>query len=348
MVECLPSKQVVAGSSPVSRSKPLLATCLTPKSLTVQLARYRLDARARGLSDATITHTDRCVRAFAAFSGGIGDVAAVEGDDLRRFIIGLRDQPARHGRPPGGKLSLVSVNTYVRAVRSFWGWLERSQAIATNPLARVPAPRYPRKVARVYSEEQLQTLRRYVAARPRDKAIIDLFLDSGIRVSELAGLRVDDVDLAQGAVRVLGKGGKERYSYFSPVTALSLRDYLDKGRPQPRAGDYLFLTAAGFRLGRRGIQSGLGRLGRAAGLTVRLAPHTLRHTYATLCLRNGNNLEYVRITLGHTNIKTTSDAYLAASQADVAQAHHRFSPLANLQRKRRGAPGCFNRPPDIR
>jgi integrase/recombinase XerC len=348
VVECLPSKQVVASSNLVSRSKPVLATCLTPNSVTVQLARYRLDGRARGFSDATIIHTDRCVRAFAAFYGGIGDVAAVEGDDLRRFIIRLKDQPARHGRRPGGKLSLVSVNTYVRAIRSFWGWLGRTGAIATNPLARVPAPRYPRRVARIYSEEQLKTLLRYVAQRPRDRAIIELFLDSGIRVSELTGLMVGDVDLTQGSVRVLGKGGKERYSYFSPVTALSLRDYLDKGRPRPREDDYLFLTGAGFRLGQRGIQSQLGRLGRAAGLTTRLAPHTLRHTYATLCLRNGNNLEYVRITLGHTNIKTTSDAYLAASQADVAQAHHRFSPLANLNRKRMGSTGCFNGGSDIR
>jgi hypothetical protein len=70
VVECLPSKQVVAGSNPVSRSKPNLATCLTPRSLPVQLARYRLDARARGYGDATIIHTDRCVRAFGTSCGG--------------------------------------------------------------------------------------------------------------------------------------------------------------------------------------------------------------------------------------------------------------------------------------
>jgi site-specific recombinase XerD len=339
VVECLPSKQVVTGSNPASRSTtPRPATCLPLMSLEVQLARYHLDAGAQGFSEVAIIHTERCVRSFAAFSGGIGDVAAVEANDLRRFILYLKDKTARHNCRHGKTLSPVSVNTYIRAVRSFWSWLEKTQAIASNPFARVPAPRYPRKVARVYSEEQLKILLRYVNSKQREHAIIDLLLDSGIRLSELTGLTVDDFDLVHGSVKVLGKGGKERFSYFSPVTALSLRDYLDKGRPQPQEDDFFFLTNTGFRLDKRGVQSSLSRLGRAAGLSTRLSPHMLRHTYATLCLKNGNNLEYVRITLGHTNIKTTSDAYLAASQADVATAHHRFSPLANLNRGKRGSP----------
>ncbi len=163
MVECLPSKQVVAGSSPVSRSKAILTTCLTPRSVASQLARYRLDAGARGYSEATIQHTERSVRAFAAFCGGIGDVALVSADDLRRFIISLKERAPRLRGWRENRLSPTSVNTYVRAVRAFWGWLEQSGALARNPLARVPAPRYPRKVARVDREEQLQTLLRYFA-----------------------------------------------------------------------------------------------------------------------------------------------------------------------------------------
>ena len=146
-----PSKQVVAGSSPISRSKPILTTCLAASSLPSQLARYRLDARARGYSEATITHNLAAASAFAGYSGAADDLAAVTGDDLRRFIIYLKDGPARHGGRPGKKLNLVLVNTYVRAVRSFWSWLEETGAISTDPLARVPAPRYPRKVARVYT-----------------------------------------------------------------------------------------------------------------------------------------------------------------------------------------------------
>jgi integrase/recombinase XerC len=111
----------------------------------------------------------------------------VEGDDLRRFIIYLKDKTARYNCQKERKLNPVSVNTYIRAVHSFWNWLAKTQAISSNPLARVPAPRYPRKVARVYSEEQLRTVLRCVASKLRERAIIELFLDSGIRLSELTG-----------------------------------------------------------------------------------------------------------------------------------------------------------------
>ena len=337
MVERLLPKQDVVGSNPITRSPRLTQRLASPPpaSVTRQLARYRLDACARGYSESTISHTERCVRFFTTFLGGIDDVARVGADDLRRFIISLKDKTfwnkdCRNDR----KLSPTTTNTYVRAIRSFWSWLEESRAISANPLAGVPAPRFPRRVARVYTEEQLRAVLKCVAGKPRERAIIELFLDSGIRLSELAGLTVGDVDMALGTVRVLGKGGKERYSYFSPATALSLHDYLQR-RPPPRSDNYLFLTSAGDRLTRTGIQSVLDRVGKTAALPLRLAPHKLRHTYATLCLRNGNNLEYVRITLGHTNIKTTSDAYLAASQLDVAQAHRKFSPLANLNRRQK-------------
>jgi site-specific recombinase XerD len=201
-------------------------------------------------------------------------------------------------------------------------------------MADVPAPRLPKRVPRIYSEEQLQSVLKIIADKPRERAIIELFLDSGIRLSELIGLHVEALDLVQGTVRVMGKGGKERYSYFSPKTALALNNYIEK-RPSPTGNNYLFLTANGDQLGKSGVQSLLQRVGEKASLPVRLTPHNLRHTYATLCLRNGSNLEYIRITLGHSDIKTTSEAYLAATQQDVALAYRKFSPVANLNKQRK-------------
>jgi site-specific recombinase XerD len=304
-------------------------------SITRQLASYRLEASSRGYSEKTIAHVEMSVRLFTEFMGGIEDVSLVEGDDLRRFIVHLKNKVSINSKASQDrKISPTTVNTYVRSLRSFWSILKQRQAITTNPFADVPAPRFPKKVARIYSEDQLKSVLKLVVNKPRERAIIQLFLDSGIRLSELTGLMVEDLDLNQGTVKVMGKGSKERYSYFSPKTAVVINEYLDK-RPLPRGDNYLFLTADGDQLSSDGVQSILRRIGEAANLTVRLTPHNLRHTYATLCLKNGSNLEYIRITLGHTDIKTTSDAYLAATQGDVALAYRKFSPMSNMNKKRK-------------
>ena len=204
--------------------------------------------------------------------------------------------------------------------------------IKENPLARVAAPRLPRKLPRIYSETELRAVIDFVRNSPRNRAIVELLIDSGIRLSELTTLLVPDIDLGSGRIRVYGKGSKERYTYISPGTALTVHNYLHSFRPEPRGEDRLFLRVDGYPLAPERVQAILQLIGRRAGLKTRLSAHRLRHTYATLCLRNGNNLEYVRITLGHADIKTTSDAYLAASDADVASACKRSSPLANLLR----------------
>ncbi len=301
------------------------------------MERYQLHAQARCFSSATITHVKRCVGFFADFLGLPLEVSRVTGDDLRRFIVHLKTRPAWENCPQSasGKLSPVSINTYVRAVKSFWSWLATEGVIKENPLARVAAPRLPRKLPRIYSEAELRTVIDSVRDSPRNRAMVELLIDSGIRLSELTTLMVPDIDLASGRIKVFGKGSQERYAYISPGTALTIHHYLYNVRPEPRGEDRLFIAVDGYPLAPKRVQKILEVIGRQAGLKARLSAHRLRHTYATLCLKNGNNLEYVRITLGHSDIKTTSDAYLAASDTDVANACKRSSPLANLLRSGR-------------
>ncbi len=284
------------------------------------------------MSPVTIAHTKRCIGFFAEFLGDINDVSTITADDLRRFTVSLKSKTAWENSPKsnGKRLSPVTVNTYVRAIKSFWSWLKKEEVIAANPLAQVPAPRVPKKIPRIFSDSELKAVLKAVNHSPREKAIVELLIDSGVRLSELSNLMVDDVDTTIGRLKVFGKGSKERYTYICPVTALSIYNYLHKVRPDPRTEDRLFLTVDGYPLTAVRLQKLLEVIGRKAGLKTRLSAHKLRHTYATLCLRNGNNLEYVRITLGHSDIKTTSDAYLAASDFDVASACKRFSPIANL------------------
>jgi integrase/recombinase XerD len=284
------------------------------------------------LSPATIAHTKSCIGFFAEFLGGINDVSTITADDLRRLTVSLKSRTAWENSPKsnGKRLSPVTVNTYIRAIKSFWSWLKEEDIIVTNPLAMVPAPRVPKKIPRIFSESELKIVLNAVHHSPREKAIVELLIDSGIRLSELSKLMVDDVDTTIGRVKVFGKGSKERYTYICPATALTIYNYLQKVRPEPRTEDRLFLTVDGYPLTTVRLQKLLEVIGRKAGLKTRLSAHKLRHTYTTLCLRNGNNLEYVRITLGHSDIKTTSDAYLAVADSDIANACKRFSLIANL------------------
>jgi site-specific recombinase XerC len=281
-----------------------------------------------------VKHTASCVTFFYDFLGYPPDPATITADDLRRFIVALQDAPRlpRDSRHTRRRLSSVTINTYIRAIKGCWSCLVTAGFLPTNPLAGVSAPRFTHRIPVVYTESQLKAVLHQVKHRPRERAIIEFFLDSGVRLSELCNLQLNDVDLTTGRIKVCGKGNKERYTYVSPATLLSLHHYLPWRDSTVPKSDNLFLSYDGYPLQPKRVQDILKTIGWRAGLPVRLAPHKLRHTYATLCLKNGNNLEYVRLTLGHTDIKTTSQAYLAAAEVDIAGAARRASPLANLGR----------------
>ncbi|MEE9528520.1 MAG: tyrosine-type recombinase/integrase, partial [Dehalococcoidia bacterium] len=131
---------------------------------------------------------------------------------------------------------------------------------------------------------------------------------------------------------------KERVVYFSPQTAAAIETYRFN-RPDPMAEPHLFLTRDGYPLTGTRIQKILERVGKQAGLSQRLSPHKLRHTFATMSLKYGSNLEYIRIMLGHSDIRTTQNAYLNVASEDIAKSSRKTSPVANLGlRKANGHP----------
>ncbi|MCJ7547806.1 MAG: tyrosine-type recombinase/integrase [Deltaproteobacteria bacterium] len=296
------------------------------------LDQYELYARARGFSGEQVDLTRLSVSLFAQFLETSGDAQDVTGDDYRRFVVDLRSRRARHGSGKESEhyLSGTTVHTYGRVVKTFFAWLSEARIIAENPLAGIPAPRKPKTIPKVYREKELLAVSAAVTS-VRDRAIYELFLDSGIRLKELSTIKIGDIDIEEGSVRVMGKGGKERFVPFIPPVAESIKAYVKESRRDAAKNDALFVTSTGSPLKTRGIQTMLYRLGERAGLKERLSPHKLRHTFATLSLKNGGNLEYIRKILGHTDIKTTSDAYLNVLDEDVKAAHRKFSPLANLK-----------------
>ncbi len=203
-------------------------------------------------------------------------------------------------------LDPASVGRKLAALRSWFRFLVRRGVLARNAAREVRGPRLPRKLVSFLPIDEATALVEAKAlggaARARDVAILELLYATGVRVSELAGLDLDDVDRAGRTVRVLGKGRKERIVPFGRQAARALEAYLS-GRTAQRGA--LFANHRGGRLTARAIHGIVSRGAAAAGITRRVSPHTLRHTFATHLLDAGADLRVIQEFLGHSRLSTT-------------------------------------------
>jgi len=219
------------------------------------------------------------------------------------------------------------------ALRGFFRFLVRERQIKTDPTALVDRPRLARRLPKVLSFEDIERL---LAApdttKPRgvrDAAMIHLMYASGLRVSELCALEVGDLDMKTGLVAALGKGHKRRIIPMGEVAMAHLTAYLRDVRPsQARPNEtVLFVSPRGGRFSRQGFWKLLKRHARAAGITMPLSPHKLRHSFATHLLRGGADLRAVQAMLGHADLGTT-EIYTRVAQDHVERAHARAHPRA--------------------
>ena len=203
-------------------------------------------------------------------------------------------------------LDPTSVARKLAAVRSFYRLLVRRGVVERNPAREVRGLRPARKLVGFLPIDETDALvgARALAgaARERDVAILEMLYATGLRVSELAGLDLESVDRDARTVRVLGKGRKERIVPYGVAAARALEAYL--GRRSTRSGP-VFTRARGGRLGVRSIRAVVGRAAAAAGVTRRVTPHTLRHTFATHLLDAGADLRVIQELLGHSRLSTT-------------------------------------------
>jgi hypothetical protein len=202
--------------------------------------------------------------------------------------------------------------------------------IDSNPLAGVSAPKLPKTLPKIFTEDELRAVLQTVSQEPLNQAMILVLLDSGVRLSELVGLRLGSIDLDRCRLRVMGKGGKERIAYISDITAAALATYLSQREQTQYGGNELWVSAEGRVLTDKRVQKILEGIGKRSGLTSRLSPHKLRHTYATLSLKYGLNMEYLKRTMGHEDIETTSNSYLNVADEDISRAYQKASPVSHL------------------
>jgi integrase/recombinase XerD len=287
---------------------------------------------ARNASPGTIVEYRRHATEFLSFLAARGIAwHAPDRSVVRAYLTELADRG----------LASSSVAGRLAAIRSLYRHALRNGRIETDPVAGVRAPRRPSRLPRVLTVDEaaeLVTGPRRLASRDealarRDGAMLELLYATGMRISELAGLTLDRVDIGRRRMRVTGKGNKERELVFGSPAASALRAYLAHARPLlaargVRAGAAaVFLNASGEPLSARGARLVIGRWVDATGVPSRTSPHTLRHSFATHLLEGGADLRVVQELLGHANLQTTQ-VYTHLSDAALRSAYRDAHPRA--------------------
>ena len=275
-----------------------------------------------GLAENTVASYLDDVAKFIRFtdSGGIR-VDAVTHDDLQNFVATLVDI----GIAPRSQARIIS------GIKSFYRYMRAEGFVDDDPTILLQAPRQGRHLPNILTVEEINSLIEAIPPGPaalRNRAIIETLYGCGLRVSELVGLTLDKVYLAEGYVMVTGKGSKERVVPISPIAAELIGEYAagPRGDIIPRRGEenIVFLNNRGTRLTRQMIFTIIRRLALGAGIVKTISPHTLRHSFATHLLEGGANLRAIQQMLGHESIATT-EIYLNLDRTrlrDEILAHH--------------------------
>jgi integrase/recombinase XerD len=257
----------------------------------------------KGLSDNTIQAYRRDIEKFAAFASQRGrDTGDVTRSDIIDFLASLYER----------RLDSRSVARHLVTIRNFFRFALVEDYISEDPAATIESPRFRQTLPEFLSVEEVDRLLRQpdttTVAGLRDRALIEIMYSAGLRVSELCGLRLDDLQMDPGCLRCIGKGNKERLVPVGKQALTVVRKYLRTARPKLLRGHsspYLFLNLRGKKLDRITFWKLLGAYGRQAGLRKPLTPHMLRHSFATHLLDRGADLRSVQIMLGHSDISTT-------------------------------------------
>jgi integrase/recombinase XerC len=246
-------------------------------------------------------------------------------------------------------LSRATAARKLAAIRTFLRYLRREELVEGDPGSLVATPKREIRIpAHLTEGEMAELLESPSAADPlgrRDRAILELFYASGLRLSELAGLDVDDVNLRARIARVRGKGGKERMVPFNGTTARAIRDYQPDreylastaapGRRPPQRGarQPLFVNFRGTRLSTRSIDRLVRRYAAACSTRLGISPHALRHSFATHLLQRGADLRAIQEMLGHSRLSTTQ-RYTHVNAAQLLETYRNAHPRAGMRKSR--------------
>lgn len=228
-------------------------------------------------------------------------------------------------------LSNSSINHFVTTLRSFYKFLIINNIVKENIMDFISSPKREKHLPRVLSENEIDKLLNIPLTDHysyRNKAILELMYATGLRVSELINLKVNDIDLNMAILKTIGKGSKERVIPLGDYALNYLKIYINEYRSlliKKDLNDYLFLNNHGNKLTRQGLFKILNKLAREQDIKAEISPHTLRHSFATHLLNGGADLRSIQELLGHSDISTTQ-IYTHVSNQKLNEDYHKFHP----------------------
>lgn len=288
-------RQIDAGQKEVTE-KDLIGLFLSSKEV-------------EGCSGKTIAYYESTLRKLE--SGIAVPLYLVSTEELRSYLAAYESER---------RVSKVTIDNIRRIASSFFSWLEDEDYIVKSPARRIKHVKTPKRVKSTFSDEDLELLRES-CEDVRDLAIVDMLASTGMRIGELIGLNIEDVNLEERECLVTGKGDKQRFVYFDARTKVHLGNYLDS-RTDEQSALFVPLNGSSRRLTVGAVELRLRQMGRSLNMQ-RVHPHKFRRTLATSAIDKGMPIEQVQKLLGHEKIDTTMQ-YALVSQSNVKASHRKY------------------------
>lgn len=282
-------------------------------------------ALEKGLAENTLSGYERDLKQFSSFAereAGTGSLDGIDERVVSDWIYALSDQG----------ISSASLCRKLSSLRMFSAYLLREEWISRSFVELVAGPKLKRKAPDALSVKEVEALLEApdlsIPMGLRDRAILEMLYSSGLRVSELCEAKLQQFDIANGAVKVYGKGSKERVVPMGFQAVIALSGYLEQGRPhlvKSKTGSTCFLSNRGSPISRKTVWALLKKYAAKAGIAKPVKPHGLRHSFATHLLSGGADLRVIQELLGHADISTTQ-IYTTVESERVRTAHEEFHP----------------------
>lgn len=281
-------------------------TALTTSDLEAKINYFLATKKLEGLSPRTLRNYEYILRKLQ--NTFYKPVSTITTADIKMLMYAEAE-----------KKSPSSMNTFMTPIKLFFKWLQNEEFIIKDPCASIKPVKEPKRMRKPLTEEQVETLRDTMLTR-REKAILEFFLPTGCRLSEVLNVKIKELDFNNKTLLVIGKGNKERKVYFTERCKRALLNYLKDRKDNC---EYLFVTDRKpcRKLSTRGMEVIVNKMQIKSGLDRNIHPHIFRHTFATHALRSGMKPEVIQQILGHEDVGITLKVYAKLAESDVEHSY---------------------------